>query len=63
MFSSVFQEGLTQSAKLPENDPDTFDLFIDWLYQARISILPAEKKDEVQAATRAMIKFHIFAEK
>lgn len=63
MFSSVFQEDVTQSAKLPEDDPDTFDLFIDWLNQARISILPVEKKDEIQAATRAMIKFHIFAKK
>ncbi|PVH82576.1 hypothetical protein DL98DRAFT_586181 [Cadophora sp. DSE1049] len=36
MFSSSFKEGLTQTATLPDDIPQTFDVFIDWVYAGKL---------------------------
>jgi hypothetical protein len=33
MFKGGFAEAKTNTAKFPEDDPDTFDIFLGWLYE------------------------------
>jgi len=63
MFNSTFQEGQTQSATLPEDDPDAFALFVDWLYTRTISVASVKNPDEGKTAIRALTKLFAFAEK
>ncbi|KAK0118545.1 hypothetical protein ONS95_007433 [Cadophora gregata] len=32
MFNSGFKEGINNSANLPEDDPDAFDVLLEWIY-------------------------------
>lgn len=64
MFNGGFLETTEQAAKLPEDDPDAFGLFLGWLYVGRLTPMPptddAPKRIEV---TAQHIKLYCFAEK
>jgi hypothetical protein len=47
MFNSGFQESLSQSATLPEDDPKVFALFVDWVYLNTLPVLPVAKTPKV----------------
>lgn len=38
MFTSGFLEGTNQTATLPDDSPDAFDLFVQWVYRGTIDI-------------------------
>jgi hypothetical protein len=56
-FTGGFQEAQENSMHLPEDDPNAFALFIDWIYRSKI---PKGKKQEDQAT---LYNLYIFAEK
>ena len=45
MFESSFKEGVEQAATLPEDDPNAFALFVQWLYQESLTPLDIRKHD------------------
>jgi hypothetical protein len=45
MFSSGFAVTISQSASLPEDDPDTFSLFLEWVYGGRFAQLVYSVQD------------------
>jgi hypothetical protein len=47
MFNSGFQESLSQSATLPEDNPKAFALFVDWVYLNTLPVLPVAKTPKV----------------
>jgi hypothetical protein len=50
MFNSGFQEGLSQSTTLPEDNPKIFALFVDWVYLNTLLVLPLTDKDKETAS-------------
>lgn len=56
MFNGAFQEGVTQTATLPEDDVGAFGCFLTWLYQDKL-------KPEVFNDCETMISLFAFAEK
>lgn len=65
MFNSTFAESRTLSASLPEDDPDIFSLFLEWVYTKHFTpVTPAmmnEQGNSVLFMNR--VKLYIFAEK
>jgi hypothetical protein len=64
MFNGEFLEATEQAAKLPEDDPHVFGLFLGWLYVGRLT--PNPPTDEERKRLKAMseyIKLYCFAEK
>lgn len=63
MFLSGFKEGKEKSATLPEDDPEVFDLFLQWIYGQKH--LPPAKASANQEGTdfSIRIKLYGFAEK
>lgn len=52
MFNGGFKEAVEQAATLPVDDPDAFDLFLEWIYTGRLSCLEFENIDAVYARIR-----------
>ena len=61
MFNGSFKEAETQQASLPEDDPEAFSIFLEWLYSG--SILPPGKDDNSKLVLNDQIKLYCFAEK
>jgi len=67
-FCRGFKEGVENTMDLPEDHPEAFELFIDWVYKAK---LPAWEDMEKLLVSYAQVvayhehlqKFYIFAEK
>ena len=45
-FTGDFKESSHKTMRLPEDDEDTFSLFIDWLYHHRYEMLPQPDNDD-----------------
>jgi hypothetical protein len=56
-FTGGFQEAQENSMHLPEDDPNAFSLFIDWIYRSKI---PARYSKKHKAT---LYNLYIFAEK
>ncbi|TVY49193.1 Actin-binding protein [Lachnellula occidentalis] len=66
MFSGGFKEASEQAAKMPDDDPGTFGLFLEWLYAGRITPIPPIKpngRDEHREIYFRRVKLYCFAEK
>jgi hypothetical protein len=37
MFSGGFKEVIESTVRMPEDDPDAFDLFMEWIYAGRLN--------------------------
>ena len=48
---------------LPEDCPNAFAIFVDWVYRAALSVLKTAKKEHVVAHVRTLYELYIFAEK
>lgn len=59
MFNGPFLEGTTQSAQLPEDTSQAFELFVGWLYRGDIETI--EVADT--GAVSGLISLVCFAEK
>lgn len=45
-FLGNFKEGSEKTMQLPEDDEETFELFVDWLYYQRYEMLPKVEADD-----------------
>lgn len=45
LFESTFKEGAEQAETLPEDDPNAFVLFVQWLYRDGLTPLDIQKYD------------------
>jgi hypothetical protein len=65
MFNGGFKETEDQAAKLPEDDPVAFDLFLEWIYRGFFQEFGFDKSD--MTTTRGhwidRIKLYSFAQK
>jgi hypothetical protein len=67
-FEKMFQEGgfiesVDDTATLPEDDPATFSLFLEWLYTARLAPLDISKSTQTSGPFVNRIKLYQFAHK
>lgn len=60
MFRGGFREAEERKAHLPEDDPDVFGLFVEWLYRER---LPAIRRAHADTLFNNRIDLYCFAEK
>lgn len=63
MFKSGFMEGLKKSADFPEDDSETFDTFIQWLYDDELDEIKIDKERPWSEPLLGRMKLFIFAEK
>jgi hypothetical protein len=63
MFKSGFMEGLKKSADFPEDDSETFDTFIQWLYHDELDEIEIDKEHPWSEPLLGRMKLFIFAEK
>lgn len=66
MFNGGFKEAQEQYANLPDDDPDAFGLFLEWLYVGRIPPIPRKSISNNEERTKMhldRIKLYCFAEK
>jgi hypothetical protein len=61
MFNGNFQEGIKQTATLPEDDPETFALFLTWPYRNIIELTVPHKG--FVNSTGQLVDILVFAEK
>jgi hypothetical protein len=64
MFTSGFKEGSENTARFPEDDPDSFDMLVDWIYFYNIRGLAKMKdSDGNDIITWDPVRFYCLAEK
>jgi len=63
VFKGGFTEGLKQSAEFPEDDPEAFDTFIQWLYDDKLDEIEIDKENPWTEPLLGRIKLYLFAEK
>lgn len=63
MFKSGFIEGLNKSADLPEDDPETFETFIQWLYDDELDEIEIDRERMWSEPLLGRMKLVLFAEK
>jgi hypothetical protein len=65
MFKSGFSETTTSTAYLPEDDPDVFSLFLEWVYGHRLTPVTAAAMALPNNSHFFMdrVKLYVFAEK
>jgi hypothetical protein len=64
MFESTFKEGVEQAATLPEDDPNAFALFVQWLYRDSLTPLDIRKHSPPENDIFLdRIRLYCFAEK
>lgn len=63
MFNGGFREASDQIAELPEDDPEAFHVFLEWLYTSRITQPTNLNEDNTFTWTWSYIKVYCFAEK
>jgi BTB/POZ domain len=51
--SSLFREGVNDVVCLPEQDPEAFDIFLEWMYTGRIGSRPHPPNKESAAESEA----------
>ena len=62
MFGGSFLEGITGSATLPDDDHESFEVFVEWLYRNTLTSLTG-KKSEKAALHMKIVKTIMFADK
>jgi len=63
MFSSDFKEVVESTVRMPEDDPDVFNLFVQWLYAARLCVPDMTKNTATSGPMWTRFKLYCFAEK
>ena len=63
MFKSGFMEGLKKSTDLPEDDPETFETFIQWLYDDELDDIEIDRESQWSEPLLGRMKLVLFAEK
>lgn len=63
MFKSGFKESLNKSADLPEDDPPTFDRFVQWVYVRTLPEIGLATSSTISGPVWDQIKLYCFAEK
>lgn len=61
ILNGSFKEAKEQCAELPEDDPEVFSMFLEWLYSQRIARLGKSAPDSTSSLDH--IKLYCFAEK
>jgi BTB/POZ domain len=51
--NSLFKEGLNSEICLPEQDPEAFDIFLEWVYTRRIRFSPHPPNEDSAAESNA----------
>ncbi|KAE8449972.1 hypothetical protein EG329_007111 [Mollisiaceae sp. DMI_Dod_QoI] len=63
MFLGGFKEAIEHTARLPDDDPDVFDLFLDWLYRGDLHPADMSKQPPASSPVPKLIELYGFAEK
>ena len=63
MFNGGFKESSERCAELPEDDPEAFNLFVEWLYTDRLTDFGPCNKNTKDRILTGPIKLYCFAEK
>lgn len=63
MFNGGFREASDQLAKLPEDDPEAFNVFLEWLYTSRLTQPNDLQEADMFTWTWSYLKVYCFAEK
>lgn len=59
-FTGGFKESFEKTMQLPEDEESIFELFVDWLYYRRYTMLPEEDDDDEDDDNRFMQAFRLF---
>ena len=59
-FTGGFKERFEKTMQLPEDEESIFELFVDWLYYRRYSMLPEKEDDDDEDNSRFMQAFQLF---
>lgn len=62
MFNGGFQEATKQAATLPEDNPEVFDLLLEWVYTGRLSPVSSTNDAPVRD-WRVLLELYLLAEK
>lgn len=63
MFKSGFMEGLKKSTDLPEDEPETFETFIQWLYDDGLDDIEIDRESQWSEPLLGRMKLVLFASK
>ena len=63
MFNSGFKETYDQAAKLPDIDPETFELFLEWAYRGSFRPIDMIKSSPTEGPIVDRIKLYGWAER
>ena len=62
MFSSGFKEVIDSTIRMPEDDPDVFDMFVQWVYERRLDTADMTKHTPKSGPLGLRFKLYCFAE-
>lgn len=62
-MSGGFKEAIENTVRMPEDDPDAFNLFVEWLYMGRLQPVNIDKHTTTGGPIFDRIKLYCFAEK
>ncbi|KAG9242334.1 hypothetical protein BJ878DRAFT_482108 [Calycina marina] len=63
MFNSNLLEGITNTATLPEDDPNTFEVFVGWIYRGTIEVPNTTTREKFNSRVGSLKLLFFFAEK